>query len=96
MYSRPKYTGRSLRIGYDYEFKENLPVFEYNRFLNKGDDGKWKSLFIDGNYLAIIYNKPDYAMGGSETDFAVSFDQLAFIKTHYKKLKKHQILMVSS
>ena len=76
LYSRPEFQGRSLRIGFNYVDKENLPFFEYNRFLNKGDDGKWKSLFIDGKYIAIIFNKPDYGYGGSETDLTVTLDQI--------------------
>ena len=76
LYSRANYQGRSLRIGFKYENLENLPFFTYNRFLNKGDDGKWKSLSADGNYIAIIFNKPDYGLSESEVDFTATFDQI--------------------
>lgn len=76
LYSRANFEGRSLRIGFKYENLENLPFFTYNRFLNKGDDGKWKSLSIDGNYIAIIFNKPDYGLGESEVDFTTTFEQI--------------------
>ena len=61
LYSGANYTGRELRIGFDYEYPNKLPyIGDYNEWLNPNDHGKWKSLKIEGPYSVIIFNKTNY------------------------------------
>jgi hypothetical protein len=61
LYSGTNYTGRELRIGFDYENNYDLPyIGDINEWLNPNDHGKWKSLKIEGPYSAIIFNKPNF------------------------------------
>ena len=64
LYSGLDYSGRELRIGFNYNDANNLPYYgDFNEWLNPGDHGKWKSLKIDGPYNAIIYSKPNFGFG---------------------------------
>jgi len=66
LYSGIDYSGRELKIGFNYNDANNLPYYgDFNEWLNPGDHGKWKSLKIDGPYNAIIYSKPKFGFGGS-------------------------------
>jgi len=69
LYSSIGYTGREFRIGFDYENANELPYFGgFNSWLNPSDQGKWKSLKIEGPYNAIIYSKPHFGHGEDEQD----------------------------
>ena len=64
LYSGLDYSGRELKIGFNYNDANNLPYYgDFNEWLNPGDHGKWKSLKIDGPYNAIIYSKPNFGFG---------------------------------
>jgi len=61
LYSALNFTGRELRIGFEYENTDNLPyIGDINEWLNPNDHGKWMSLKIEGPYSAIIFSKPNY------------------------------------
>ena len=61
LYSSNNYTGRELRVGFDYTKFSNLPyIGEYNQWLNWDDNGKWLSLKIEGPYSAIIFSKVNF------------------------------------
>ena len=61
LYSKPNYQGRELKIGFDYLYKKNLPFIKnVDGTYNPDDDGKWKSLKIEGPYSIIIYDSPNH------------------------------------
>jgi hypothetical protein len=64
LYTGVNYTGRELRIGFNYENANNLPYLgDFNSWLNPSDSGKWRSVKIEGPYSAIIYSKPNFGHG---------------------------------
>ena len=68
LYTGVNYTGRELRIGFNYDNANNLPYLgDFNSWLNPTDSGKWRSLKIEGPYSAIIYSKPNFGNGELDT-----------------------------
>jgi len=75
LFSKINYTGRQLKIGFNYEKTDDLPFLgEPTEFMNIKDDGKWRSLKIDydpsieDKFIAIIYNVPNYGAGQYENE----------------------------
>ena len=60
LYSRTNFQGRELKFGFDYKNIGELPFLQDNwEQTNPYDDGKWRSLKIDGPYSIIIYDQPN-------------------------------------
>jgi hypothetical protein len=69
LYSSANYTGRELRVGFEYGKLNNLPyIGGYNEWLNWTDNGKWYSLKIEGSYSAIIFSHTNFGAGGEFYD----------------------------
>ena len=75
LFSKINYTGRQLKIGFNYDKTDNLPFLgDPTEFMNIKDDGKWMSLKIDydpsikDKFIAIIYNVTNYGSGGYENE----------------------------
>ena len=75
LFSKINYTGRQLKIGFNYDKATNLPFLgDPTEFMNIYDNGKWLSLKIDydesikDKFIAIIYNKPNYGFNLSDDE----------------------------
>ena len=84
LYSGANYTGRELRIGFDYENTHDLPyIGDINEWLNPNDHGKWMSLKIEGPYSAIIFNKPNY--GYDKSNLYIEQNKMTLYEAKDKK-----------
>ena len=75
LFSKINYTGRQLKIGFNYDKATNLPFLgNPTEFMNIYDNGKWLSLKIDYDesikekFIVIIYNKPNYGFNLSDEE----------------------------
>lgn len=69
LYSKPNFQGRELRFGFNYSKISDLPFLKNSwEETNPSDDGKWKSLKIDGPYTIIIYDKTNGGSGDGDTN----------------------------
>ena len=77
LYSQPNFNGRKLRIGFNYSNTENLPFIENrNKWLNPGDDGKWLSLEITGDYKVMIFSKPNFGKDENDENMELLNEQI--------------------
>lgn len=91
LYSGANYTGRELRIGFDYENTHDLPyIGDINEWLNPNDHGKWMSLKIEGPYSAIIFNKPNY--GYDKSNLYIEQNKMTLYEAKDKKYPPIQTL----
>ena len=73
LYSRTNFQGRELRFGFDYKNISDLPFLQDNwEQTNPYDDGKWRSLKIDGPYSIIIYDQPNNSSPEGENNKCTS------------------------
>ena len=77
LYSGPNFTGRELKVGFNYEKLNELPYLgEINEWLNPNNHGKWYSMKIDGPYTAVIFNKINFGYGDISGESELSSDKI--------------------
>ena len=77
LYSGSNFTGRELKVGFNYEKLNELPYLgEINEWLNPNNHGKWYSMKIDGPYTAVIFNKINFGYGDISGESELSSDKI--------------------